>query len=414
MIRGPTRGDYLLDLGITDIESASGSISTKIADHSIVTVRLNLALPQMAPHKRKVWSYLKADWDGLKRDLEHANWSFLECGDASHAAELMTELILEKASVHIPQRTLIEKKRSHPWLTDDITQLVAAKRAAFGTPGYEESVKACSARIMAEYSAYTLRARQDLLKARSGSKQWWNLSRELLSQKAKHENIPALRCDGGEWVHEPSGKANLLAKCFSSKNVLPEVLVNEYTDLERIPLMQKAPALLTLRQASATLADLDEQSGTGPDLLPARLLKYCANQLAHPVLQLALLILNTGVWPTSWRVHWVAPIYKRNAVFLPKNYRGVHLTAQLSKVVERLVISLLEPHISRWNLNGINQFAYTKKKGSRDVLALLTMLWVQALDTGFKVLVYCSDVSGAFDKVSRMRLIDKLVAKGIH
>lgn len=118
IIRGPTRGDYLLDLGITDIESASGSISTKIADHSIVTVRLNLALPQMAPHKRKVWSYLKADWDGLKRDLEHANWSFLECGDASHAAELMTKLILEKASVHIPQRTLIEKRdRIHGSLT---------------------------------------------------------------------------------------------------------------------------------------------------------------------------------------------------------------------------------------------------------------------------------------------------------
>ena len=28
--------------------------------------------------------------------------------------------------------------------------------------------------------------------------------------------------------------------------------------------------------------------------------------------------------------------------------------------------------------------------------------------------MYCSDVSGAFDKVPRKRLIDKLTAKGIH
>ena len=161
--------------------------------------------------------------------------------------------------------------------------------------------------------------------------------------------------------------------------------------------MQEAPASLNLQQASATHADLDEHSGTGPDLIPARILKYCASQLAYPVLQLALLILNTGVWPMCWRVHWVAPIYKRNAVFLPKHYRGGHLTAQLSRLVERLVHSLLEPYISRWSLTGINQFAYTKKKGSRDVLALLTILWVQGLDTGSKVLVYFSGVSRAFD-----------------
>jgi hypothetical protein len=36
------------------------------------------------------------------------------------------------------------------------------------------------------------------------------------------------------------------------------------------------------------------------------------------------------------------------------------------------------------------------------------------LDEGFKVLLYCSDVSGAFDKVSRKRLLEKLAAKGIH
>jgi hypothetical protein len=39
---------------------------------------------------------------------------------------------------------------------------------------------------------------------------------------------------------------------------------------------------------------------------------------------------------------------------------------------------------------------------------------VDALDKGMKVLIYCSDVSGAFDKVSKKRLMDKLEAKGIH
>jgi hypothetical protein len=37
-----------------------------------------------------------------------------------------------------------------------------------------------------------------------------------------------------------------------------------------------------------------------------------------------------------------------------------------------------------------------------------------ALDKGMKILVYCSDVPGAFDRVSRERLLAKLSAKGIH
>ena len=101
-------------------------------------------------------------------------------------------------------------------------------------------------------------------------------------------------------------------------------------------------------------------------------------------------------------------------MFLPKNYRGVHLTAQLAKVIERIVLAMMLPHISLWKLAGSNQFAYTKKRGSRDVLVLLTMRWVEALERGLKVLLYCSDVAGAFDKVPAERLLAKLRSKGIH
>jgi hypothetical protein len=88
------------------------------------------------------------------------------------------------------------------------------------------------------------------------------------------------------------------------------------------------------------------------------------------------------------------------------------MTSQLSKVVERLILSLITPHASLWILTGVNQFAYTKKRGSRDVLTLLTMRWLKALDRNMKVLVYCSDVSAAFDRVCKTRLLSKIKAQG--
>ena len=65
-----------------------------------------------------------------------------------------------------------------------------------------------------------------------------------------------------------------------------------------------------------------------PDLVPAHILKCCAEQLAKPLQILLLRMLETASWPEPWREHWIVPIYKNIAVFSAGNHRGVHLTAQ--------------------------------------------------------------------------------------
>ena len=95
---------------------------------------------------------------------------------------------------------------------------------------------------------------------------------------------------------------------------------------------------------------LRDDSGTGPDLLPARILKACSEALAKPVLLLTMCILLTGAWPQLWRQHWVAPLFKRKSIYQPDNYRGIHLTAQLSKVVERLLKQLYDPYYLQFQL----------------------------------------------------------------
>ena len=150
------------------------------------------------------------------------------------------------------------------------------------------------------------------------------------------------------------------------------------------------------------------------DQLPARILKYCAVALARPVLLLTLSILSAGVWPQLWRQHWVTPLFKKKSVYHPGNYRGIHLTAQLSKVVERLLKLLYDPYLSSTSAFGPNQFAYSVGRGARDALALLVLTWVKALGEARKIGVYCSDVSGAFDRVRMERLVAKLKSKGLH
>ena len=135
---------------------------------------------------------------------------------------------------------------------------------------------------------------------------------------------------------------------------------------------------LTADRADFFLRSIDENSATGPDNIPARVLKRCHAVLAAPLLLLAQLILQWQHWPSQWIEHWIVAIYKKKQVFDPKNYRGVHMTPQVAKVMERLVGSLFLPSLSSEASIGENQFAYCKQRGSRDALLYLVLCWLHS------------------------------------
>ena len=50
----------------------------------------------------------------------------------------------------------------------------------------------------------------------------------------------------------------------------------------------------------------------------------------------------------------------------------------------------------------------------RDALAFNSMVWIYFVRAGHKIALYCSDVSGAFDRVPTDRLLAKLRNSGAH
>lgn len=52
-------------------------------------------------------------------------------------------------------------------------------------------------------------------------------------------------------------------------------------------------------------------------------------------------------------------------------YRGVQLAAQRSKVLERMLMTLMAPRMTNFTLAAFEQFAYTKERGARGVWAFL-------------------------------------------
>ena len=174
---------------------------------------------------------------------------------------------------------------------------VEAKRAAEGTEREAECRRECSACIVTEYYKYLSRERTKLQEMPRGTKGWWSKSSRLMGKKVTVSSVPALRGAENEWVLDAKLKADLIVQTFCKKAVLRVAEANDYTELDSPTRTQTNLQELQQKNAEDIMKKLRADSGTGPDRLPARILKMCAAELAKPVLMLFTCILQTGVWP---------------------------------------------------------------------------------------------------------------------
>ena len=83
---------------------------------------------------------------------------------------------------------------------------------------------------------------------------------------------------------------------------------------------------------------------TGPDDIPAFILKTAANQLASILTEIYQYSLETGQVPQDWRDALVVPILKKGEIHIPANYRPVSLTSISCKILEHIIHSSIMKH----------------------------------------------------------------------
>ena len=89
----------------------------------------------------------------------------------------------------------------------------------------------------------------------------------------------------------------------------------------------------------AFLCSLVESKATGPDEIPARLIKICSQVIAPSLSALFHISLVSGVVPLDWKLANVVQVFKKGDVNNVVNYRPVSLLTSISKVLERIVFA---------------------------------------------------------------------------
>ena len=187
--------------------------------------------------------------------------------------------------------------------------------------------------------------------------------------------------------------------------------MNEHTELvEAEQLFDTRP--VTEDDVAEIMKSLGVDTATGPDGIPARALKVGKMVLAGVLAELAEKCIASREWPELWKQHWVVPLRKKQPFSNPANYRGVHLTSIVGKVVERTVLRCTPMLQDPGELHGEHQYAYLRGRGCRDAHVALVLRILQAFLRREHLEVYFADVAAAFDRVSETRLLRKLKSKG--
>ncbi|GFW26500.1 probable RNA-directed DNA polymerase from transposon X-element [Trichonephila clavipes] len=151
----------------------------------------------------------------------------------------------------------------------------------------------------------------------------------------------------------------------------------------------------------------------GPDSFHPEFLKHLGCNTLSVLLTLYNHSWKYGV-PAIWKKAIVVPIPKKNKPLDDLNsYRPISLTSILSKVMERMITSRLDWYLETNNLLTSSQAGFRKCQSTNKQVVFLGQSIKDALDQRHSALALFVDFEAAFDKVWRLKCIQKLQTLGV-
>ena len=146
---------------------------------------------------------------------------------------------------------------------------------------------------------------------------------------------------------------------------------------------------------------------SGPDMIPARLLKECADELAPTLAIICNKSLQAGTVPSDWKQAYVSTIFKKGQKYDPANYRPVALTCLCCKLMEHVVFSNIMKHVDQYQILIDCQHGFRASRSCETQLVTLVNELASSLDKDIQTDMIILDFSKAFDRVPHQRLLKK-------
>ena len=136
----------------------------------------------------------------------------------------------------------------------------------------------------------------------------------------------------------------------------------------------------------------------GPSGIVVEMIRAAGDMGASMIRDLAVAIIRDGKVPSDWEQSFIICLYKGKGDALERsNYRGLKLTEQVMKILERIVDSLIRQLVSIDD----SQFGFVPGRGTTDAIFVVRQLQEKYLAANKRLYMAFVDLEKAFDRVPR-------------
>ena len=414
----PTIDDLILSTDKDMVSNITHIGHLGASDHHMITFDVQSTFKKTIKKTQTNFKYPQANLDKI---AEHMNIKWddeLKDKTSEEAYTLFLTKYREARDLYVPKstKTTTDKYIKPIWMKPATLNLIKRKKHAH--------IKFLNTRKLWDKLAYnslrnqvTSETRRDRIafernisrEIKNNNKLFW---RYVNSQRTSKTSIPDLQRKDGSLTSDDQEKAELLNQQFTS--VYTDEDVSNIPTFDPIPTDTKLDtANIKINDVKKLLKGLRTQKSCGPDDVHPYLLKNLADTMSIPLTLIYNISIQTGSVPMIWKEGIVSALYKKGKKCLPSNYRPITLTSVVCKILEKLIVKMIQKHLKSNLLEDLHQHGFTVSKSTITNLIEALNIWTEALSHGLPIDIIYLDYEKAFDKVPHERLILQLNRYGI-
>lgn len=359
------------------------------------------------------YNFRKANFLLLYESISNIDWSFLCTSlDVEDACTRFYDKLYSIFDLYVPKVTSQHNKRYPPWFTSEIIKNIKLKAKLLHNYKHDndlnafEEFKRLRAKIKLDinisYKNYIIQAENSI---QSAPNKFW----AFIKSKKGSTNISNNMFYNGVKLDNPRDILNSYADYFS-KSFTPSSDVSS-DDNECLSSSQLHISKFEFNDVLTALKQIKPKMTTGPDAVPAFIVRDCAYVLAAPLQILFNLCLSTCTFPNIWKYSKVCPIYKKGDKYDIMNFRPISLLCNFSKAFEFLLHNSIHHHVS--SIISPYQHGFMKGRSTTTNLVVITQFIAKSIDMQAQTDVVYTDFSKAFDRLDHNILLKKLTLFGL-
>ena len=414
--QNPSILDLLLTSDDEMIEDIQYLPSFGKSDHILIAFSVKNEYRKVE-NKAHVYNFRKTDIEMLNELMNSEKWRTMF--DISRHLEESTEDFIHTTTSFIEStvpKYSPKQQRSAPWSTKVIQKLAAKKRKKWDAYSFDRTNETKYNEYKAALNEFNSQKTKEIKKYEKmllenkdkNPKSYY----KYMSKKNKYASKILVTYDNGTPELDDEKSASILNDFYISVFKERQSSTPKLTT-PRVP-VSMPEIVITEEKVKRHLERLNPRKSSGPDNIPAILLKNAADAFKVPLTIMFNRSYNEGYVPSALKNANITPIFKGGKVKTANHFRPISLTPVIAKVEESIFKEDLEEFLDKNNIICQNQHGFRRARSTNSNLINTWNQITDWADDGKAVSIIYTDFRKAFDSVPKELLLLKLENLGIR